>query len=190
MRKKFQLPRPGTTLTCRPASTPVTHNEACMKLRRLHPRVGGHHVRHCRRPRPRSPRMDRLAPTPLSRSPRRLADVVSALGGLGNRCGTWLHCPPTCIGRRRPSCGFPRRGRAPAPASPHSPPPRHLNLCDDMPRTAAVASVSTSETPLQRRNTLGEKPSVFRAGTSSERGRGGGRRARPRQRACQRSPSR
>ena len=38
MRKKFQLPRPGTTLTCRPASTPVTHNEACMKLRRLHPR--------------------------------------------------------------------------------------------------------------------------------------------------------
>src|SRR5271156_4747497 len=73
----------------------------------------------------------------------------------------WLHCPPTCIGRRRPSCGFRRRGRAPAPASPHSPPPRHLNLCDDMPGTALVASVSTSATPLQRRNTLGEKPSVY-----------------------------
>jgi hypothetical protein len=38
MRKKFQTPQPGTTLTCRPASTSVTHNEACMKLRRLHPR--------------------------------------------------------------------------------------------------------------------------------------------------------
>ena len=31
-------PGPGTTLTCRPGSTPVTHNEACMKLRILHPR--------------------------------------------------------------------------------------------------------------------------------------------------------
>jgi hypothetical protein len=70
--------------------------------------VRGHHDRHCRRPRPRSPRVDRPVPTPLRQSPRGpggrrvhacrygrpLRSVASSLVNLHRKAGPALRFPP------------------------------------------------------------------------------------------------
>jgi hypothetical protein len=101
-------PGPGTTLTCRPGSTPVTHNEACMKLRILHPR--------CERPSCPTPSTPSSsissngsarahAPTPKSSRPggrhvhacrfgRPLRSVASSTVNLHRKAAPALRFPP------------------------------------------------------------------------------------------------
>jgi hypothetical protein len=66
----------------------------------------------------RPPRVDWPQPAPLRRGARSVADVVSALTGVGRRQRPRLHRASPCAGTRRGRLGVRRRGGAPAKAPP------------------------------------------------------------------------